>query len=250
MEKFLKVLIKIAYVTSVLRWQCFKYIIAYFTCSSCKIKPKGFDEKIELRTGTSDYPVFEQVFAYKAYYMNCDITPNFIIDCGANIGLTSIYLSNKYPEAKIIAIEPEKSNYDMMIRNTRRYPNITCLHKGIWKRSCFLEIVDMNVTNQSFMVKESDKKTNVLAVSIPDLISEYKISQIDILKLDIEGSEKEIFEDHPEIWLPFVNILIVELHDRCKNGCSEALFKALVPYQYNVQVKGDNLFIYFHHKKM
>lgn len=247
--RLLKELLKTAYVARSIGWQCFKYKLSFWTTSICQVRPKDVREKINLRTRTSDYLVFEQIFTYKAYEMKTNINPNIIIDCGANIGLTSIYFSNKYPNSKIIAIEPERSNYEMMLKNTQNYSNIVCLQKGIWKKSCFLEIMDESVSNWEFMVKETDAKTDISAISIPDLIKEYEISQIDILKIDIEGSEKEIFEDHPEAWLPFVNILIVELHDRYKEGCSQALFKSLVPYHYSVDIKGDNLFIHFHHKR-
>lgn len=212
--------------------------------SVCKMKTEKYPKKVELRTGTSDYLVFEQVFSLGAYNMELDFTPNIIIDCGANIGLSSIYFANIYPNANIIAIEPEKSNFDMLVRNTYRYPNIICLQKGIWFKPCFLEIIDSTVLNWAFMVKESNKKTNMEAVSILNLIEKYELPQIDILKIDIEGSEKELFENEPELWLPYVKILVIELHDRLKKGCSQALFTALTPYRYNMRVEGDILFIY------
>lgn len=212
--------------------------------SVCKTKSEKSYKRIELRTGTSDYLVFEQVFSFGIYNMELDFVPNIIIDCGANIGLSSIHFANNYPDAKIIAIEPEKSNYEMLIRNTYEYPNIICLQKGIWYKPCFLEIIDSSVLNWGFMVKESTKKTNMDAVSILNLIEIYELPQIDILKIDIEGSEKELFENDPELWLPYVKVLVIELHDRLKNGCSHALFNALNHFNYNMRVEGDILFIY------
>lgn len=235
--------------SNVIGWQCLKYLLIPLVSSKCKIRPKGFKYNIELRTNTSDYDVFLQIFALNGYTFDIDLVPKVIVDCGANIGLTSIYYSNKYPQAKIIAIEPEKSNYETMVKNTCNYPNITCINKGVWKKTCMLEIIDENVSNWEFMVRESNSKTGISALSIPDLIKEFKISQIDILKMDIEGSEKEVFEENIVSWIPFVKVLIIELHDRYKYGCSQALFKSLVPYQYDVQMKGDNLCIYFHHIK-
>lgn len=234
---------------NVMGWQCLKYLLVPLVSSKCKIRPKDFKYNIELRTNTSDYNVFLQVFVRNGYAFDIDLVPEVIVDCGANIGLTSIYYSNKYPQAKVIAIEPEKSNYDMMVSNTRNYSNIKCLHKGVWKKSCMLEIIDESVSNWEFVVKESNNKNGISAISILDLIKEYEISQIDILKIDIEGSEKEVFEDNAASWLPFVKILIIELHDRYKHGCSQALFKSLVSYQYDMQMRGDNLCIYFHHNK-
>lgn len=247
--RLIKKIVRIIYLSKAIGLQSFKCLLVPLVSSKYKIRPRGFKYNIELRTNTTDYAVFLQVFVRNYYAFDIDLKPEIIIDCGANIGLTSIYYSNKYPKAKIIAIEPEKSNYNMMVRNTCNYPNIICLQKGIWKKSCMLEIIDENVPNWEFMVRESSNTTGISAISIPDLIKEFKISCIDILKIDIEGSEKEVFESNIDSWLPFVKVLIIELHDRYKHGCSQALFKSLSPYQYDVQMKGDNLCIYFHHIK-
>jgi hypothetical protein len=64
---------------------------------------------------------------------------------------------------------------------------------------------------------------------------------IDILKLDIEGSEKEVFETGYEHWLPKINILIIELHDKMKKGCSRAVFNAISKYDFSFDIKGENI---------
>ena len=67
---------------------------------------------------------------------------------------------------------------------------------------------------------------------------------VDILKIDIEGSEKEIFEQGFEEWLPFTKILIVETHDRYKQGSSKAVLKAVSAYNFSLEVSGENLIFY------
>lgn len=231
----------------ILGLQFIKYKIAYLTGSICKIKPKCFKKSIELRMGTSDYLVFEQIVTNKSYEFEIGFTPMTIIDCGANIGLASIYFANKYPNANILAIESASSNYDMLVKNTSDYHKITCINKGVWYKSCFLEIDNIDNSNWGMGVKETNRITNLHAVSILDLITEYHISQIDILKIDIEGSEKVLFENDSDLWLPFVRVLVIELHDRIKKGCSNSLFRALFPYEYELEIKGDNLIIIFQH---
>jgi hypothetical protein len=56
-------------------------------------------------------------------------------------------------------------------------------------------------------------------------MKDYAIDYIDILKVDIEGAEKEIFSGSPS-WINHVGVLIVELHDRLKAGCSRSFFNA------------------------
>ena len=60
------------------------------------------------------------------------------------------------------------------------------------------------------------------AITINDIISTYDLTRIDILKLDIEGAEIELFESNTD-WLEKVNCMVIELHDRIRPGCMEAL---------------------------
>lgn len=46
----------------------------------------------------------------------------FIIDAGANIGLTSVYLANRFPNARILALEVDQQNFELLAENARPYP--------------------------------------------------------------------------------------------------------------------------------
>ena len=71
-------------------------------------------------------------------------------------------------------------------------------------------------------------------------MTRYQADEIDILKLDIEGAEKEVFTSNYHRWLPKTRILIVELHDRMKAGCSSAFIKAMADYNFTIHPKGEN----------
>lgn len=75
--------------------------------------------------------VFEQFFSLRIYDIELEVTPNVIVDCGTNIGFSSIHFANKCPNARIITIEPERSNYNMLRRNIHDYHNIICINKGL-----------------------------------------------------------------------------------------------------------------------
>jgi hypothetical protein len=59
---------------------------------------------------------------------------------------------------------------------------------------------------------------------VEKLIADYKLTKIDILKIDIEGSEKEVFNNCIS-WIDNVNSIIVELHERMKKGCNKSFYK-------------------------
>jgi len=72
-------------------------------------------------------------------------------------------------------------------------------------------------------------------------MKQFNVDHIDILKIDIESSEKELFEENFEKWLPKVKVVIIELHDRMKEGCTRSFFKAMVNYKFTMTHKGENI---------
>jgi FkbM family methyltransferase len=212
-----------------------------------KVDLGKLEHPLFLRSNSRDIDVFHQVFNLEWYNINMNIRPKVIIDCGANIGLASVYFKTKFPDATIIAIEPESSNFELLVKNTNRYSDIHCLNYGIWNKPAFLQIVDTGLGNDGFMVKEVEEMNNntIAAISINEIISKYNLASIDVLKIDIEGSEKELFGYNYEKWMPFVKVLIIELHDRMKKDCSKTFFKAIGNYNYDLDVYGESLICTF-----
>lgn len=154
---------------------------------------------------------------------------------GANIGISPIYFANRYPSAKIIALEPEPGNYAMLVRNTRPYPSITPLQVALWNHDGEISIspydpADELRKNWAFVTTESRNEgpnggVKVRAVSMESLLQELGLDTVDILKMDIEGAEIEIFQSAD--WIHRIRSLAIELHDRYRVGCSAAVDAAM-----------------------
>lgn len=210
------------------------------------IQPTGVAHPIYLRGGTYDFHTFRQVFVYKEYNFEMPISPKVIIDGGGNIGLASVFFANRFNEARIICIEPDTSNFDVLQRNTKPYNRVTCVQAGVWHRPANLQVVDQGYGHWGFMVKEvaPSEPDSIYSVSISQIMQEHNLVEIDLLKLDIEGSEKEVFTENYSDWLPKTKVLVVELHDRMKAGTSQAFFKAIASYNFSVEQIGENLVCY------
>lgn len=161
--------------------------------------------------------------------IKCD-NPHVIIDAGANIGAASLYFANKYPEAKIIAIEPEKSNFEILQKNISTYSNIKAIQAALWSSADKRTIQNRHTGHIGYTITDTDNECestgqDIDCLSIESLQDEYGLSKIDILKIDIEGSEKEVFKAASS-WIDDVDIVNVELHDRITAGCSEAFYQA------------------------
>ena len=212
------------------------------------IQLPGIKTGIVLRKGTSDIPTFNQIFVKKGYDLDYyGESPRVIIDGGANIGLFSVLMKNKFPCAKIISLEPDKENFEILQKNVAAYSDIICINGGLWNKSVDLKVYDKYEMGKWAMVVEETKEGegDIKAVSISDLMSLYSIDRIDVLKLDIETSEKMIFEDNYASWLPKVKVIIIELHDWLEEGCSKPFFTAINKTfgKYKYLIRGENTII-------
>jgi hypothetical protein len=105
-----------------------------------------------LRDKTMDLGTYQQIFIDKEYNFIANLPPETIIDAGANIGLASIYFANKFPEAKIIAIEPETENFELLKKNVVKYPNIIPLCAALWDTIGQIDLLDTGLGNNAYMV--------------------------------------------------------------------------------------------------
>lgn len=205
---------------------------------------KGLPHPLFLRRSTSDIKTFNQVFINMEYRFDPGFFPRFIIDCGANIGLASLYFKKEYPDAAIVAVEPESSNYALLVKNTKLYAGIDCIQAGIWNKNAILKVEsEPDGGNWGFICKEVTEEgvDTVRAISISEIMQRYNQTEIDILKIDIEGSELELFSSGYEAWLPFTRVLLIELHDATRKGTSRSFFNALLKYDFSVYNIGENI---------
>jgi len=150
-----------------------------------------------------------------------DFDPRVIVDGGAHIGMASIRFACHYPKATIFAVEPEPSNFTALVGNVAPYKNIIPVEAALWKEDCQVLLGPSDVHPKgAFQIQECGS-TRVRAVTLPTLMREHAIRVIDLLKLDIEGAEKEVFESCD--WIDSVRNIAIELHDRVNPGCRAAV---------------------------
>ena len=206
----------------------------------------GIKHPIHLRKNEkSDLEVFKQVFVEKQYHPHHMKSPKIIIDAGGNVGLFSVLMKNKFPESHIITIEPDPENFQMAQKNLQNYDNVQLLNKGLWSNDVKLKILDLDAAKWGIRVVEDNENGKIEAVCINTIMKENNLDRIDLLKMDIEGSEKEVFGKNYEVWLPKVKILVIELHDFMLKDTSRVVFETLHKMwpQYHLFVSGENLVI-------
>ena len=213
-----------------------------------------FAAPIWLRGGTVDVRVFQQVLVDNGYDISdtaqgkelrrrYDSLTAFgveplIIDCGANIGLTSVWYTRQFPKAKITAVEPEESNLEVASKNLAAYPNVRLVAGGVWDTPTHLSIVNPDAETWAFQVEEGNGSIPAFTI---DQLSEGK--PILIVKVDIEGAEKALFRSNTD-WMDRTDLIAIELHDWLfpHTGTSQSFMKAIAGHPHEIAMRSENLF--------
>jgi len=180
-------------------------------------------QSVFYRAGTSDMTLIYEILlksGYKSeYYLPADFNPKVILDIGANTGITSIYLINKFPNAKIFSFEPLLENYEILKKNTESYKNIEVFNFGLGKKDETLDIFlsddDENFGGGSFFPEVggvSNKKVKCEIKNIQNVLTGLNIKEIDLIKIDTEGAEFDILTALNKKYLESVKWITGELH--------------------------------------
>lgn len=185
-----------------------------------------------LRTFKGDIDIFYEIFWKKTYDQHLNFLqekPKVIVDLGAHIGLTSIYLSLKYPDAKIVAVEASPENFLLLKENTSSFKNIECVNAAIYFED---GTVNFGSEELSYNQRISDSGTETKAISVESLMKEHQLNEINLLKIDIEGGEVELLSKNNS-WLEKVENIIIEIH---QDYTQEHLNKDLQPFGFTIEL--------------
>ncbi len=216
-----------------------------------------------IRPGDSDWMVFNKVFLEKEYKEPSEAHATqlqaayarvvargkrpIIIDCGANVGFASIWFARHFPKAVIFAVEPQSDNFMLLKKNTESYPNIKCINAGISDVPGRIELADGAHKSWAFHFVESSGGQVVLT-TMYELFAEVGDDAVLIVKIDIEGFEKQLFRSNTE-WMGDVPLIVAETHDWLFpwHGSAHALYSKFEIEDVRDAIRnGENDFFYSH----
>lgn len=205
----------------------------------------GVAGKILARSNDSDLVMFEQVFVNQDYEFDLGFVPATIVDAGANAGYAALFFHRKYPNARIIAIEPDSENCETLRLNTGGIPQIQPVKGGIWSGRQPLAVNNAEAPKCMISLKPAGESgpDTVEGYGVADIMRLADAEVIDLLKIDIEGGELELFSENYLPWIKKVRVFMVELHDRIRPGCAAVFYSALGHLRFTQHQKGDIVMI-------
>ena len=162
--------------------------------------------------GSSFIHSVDEIFKDEIYKFIRENQNPYIIDCGANIGLSIAYFRKLFPNAEILAFEPDEQIFELLRKNVAQLPNsddIKIEKKAVWTEDTNLEFFSEGALAGS-LVTDFGKKNNIIKIQAVDF-KKYLNREIDFLKIDIEGSENALIF-HIKDKLANVKNLFLEYH--------------------------------------
>jgi FkbM family methyltransferase len=197
-----------------------------------------------------DFLSFPQASRLKSAYVSAvsqGLSP-LIIDCGANIGLASVWFAKNFPEARIYAIEPDGRNFELLQANTVAFgKRIVPVRGAIWHQRDSLRIVNPEAGSAAFRVSAGapSRRDTVPAFTIDDICEMADMRAPLVVKLDIEGAQAFLFSANTD-WVGNTHLITLELDDWLFpwQGTSRSFFAALSRYPFDYLIHGESIFCF------
>lgn len=204
---------------------------------SLPLRRSGYS--VDVRPGTCDVITYYDVVVRELYGRMPIDSVATVIDCGANIGMASAYMLSRFPSSHVWAIEPDPTNFDLCARNLEQFGErahllraAICGHSQPVKAALTLA----GTWASTVVSTTTDDPGAFEGIGMDDLLTRLGLPRVDLLKIDIEGAEVDVFSSGPLHWLDRIGCIEVELESR---AAEEFFFGALSRRGFTFSRFGD-----------
>lgn len=154
---------------------------------------------------------YREIFQRGIYHFRCDSTEPLVIDAGANVGLTTIFFKQIYPESRVILFEPDRELFALLRQNIATYglEKIEAINAAVWKTDGHLPFVSEGGLSGHIASRADEVPEQMRVASVR--LKRFLDRRIDLLKMDIEGAEFEVLQDCRDE-LRHIENLFIEYH--------------------------------------
>ncbi len=233
------------------KFRLFRDFIGYHVANRCgkalasdlasekiyQVNLAGKSIEISLRPRGGDFYVLHEIFGRGIFAANKDLASiidlnkvRSFIDLGSNVGLVSLYYAGLLPNAKFVCVEPDPKNFKLTVRNLSWLGN-----RGVFIQAAVASTsgdVSFDESGQSYRKRVSiSGGITVKACTIEEVMAKAGLSEIDLIKIDIEGAEKDLLLGDLG-WLSATRAILIEIHDDFREP---DLRRVLEPLGFNVR---------------
>lgn len=224
-------------------------ILGGFAVRRIEVEVPGLDRPVAIRLGETDQQVFRKVFVRNEYGFVTPPDVRTIVDAGANVGYSVLWFRRHYPEARIVALEPDPENFAVLVANCGHLPGVTLLQAALWGSDGEVRLKTRSREGRD--LRSWGRRTvppafaDADAVAVPALspravLDQLGLDEVGLFKMDIEGAEKDVFEAADTSWFDRVGVLTAEFQDRFRPGSSAAAEAVLSSRGFRARRKGEN----------
>jgi FkbM family methyltransferase len=202
---------------------CLEFHLSNLVGWSAAVSPTAYRIRLDgirtiyLRRRSGDIFVFHEIFTSLCYHLPGPVAPkepSVIVDLGANIGLTTLFLASRFPGAKHVCVEPHPANVAVLRMNLASMQSrVHIIEAAAADKPGEAEFNESPWSWGGHLVERGRSTHSVRCITVDEIISTCGLEAIDVLKVDIEGAEERVFAARPS-WLGKTGCIIIELHSR------------------------------------
>jgi len=167
------------------------------------------DIRIRYRLNRGDLHSIREIWFREAYWLPFDVPQGVLLDLGANIGMASVWLAKRFSFTQVIAVEPDPRNaelvrYNLELNGIRGH----VVEAAIGPEEGTAKFEFSEVSNLGRLAQNGSL---VLVTSVDAIIKKFAVTRFALIKIDIEGGERDLF-DGPTDWLERTDSIVIEFH--------------------------------------
>jgi FkbM family methyltransferase len=175
----------------------------------------------------SDFEVLDEILNRDIYAERLVPPPTTIVDLGSHIGFSVLFFRSRFPDARILAVEPQPESAAVLRRNVASLGNVEVLERAVAPEDGVVRFFEAEQPWQSSLLRgpASANEIQVRALTLDQLLSQAGVAAVDLLKVDIEGVEVEVLRGSEAV--KSARCILIELHPSAEGDEVGALRSAL-----------------------
>jgi FkbM family methyltransferase len=160
--------------------------------------------------------LYREIFVRQNYFFRATSESPVVFDCGANLGMATLYFKWLHPKALIEAFEPDPNTFELLRGNVarNRLTDVGIHNCALWNENGNIDFFVDPSDPGSLSMSTNDSRLEGKRIQVPSRkLSEFVQGPVDFLKLDIEGAEHRVLLDLVTSGkINFIREMVIEFH--------------------------------------